>query len=155
MHGTLTDRMSDIGDRMRERKTTGKIEHLDEENDRLRMELSSLRSLLDRERDDRNEILDALKGKPQTVVKKKRGGLLRMIVIGGGAYVLGARAGRERYNQLRDWANRMRDRARGAADDMRDDIDDAVAATSEPTMSSTVKATASKSSTTSPSASTS
>jgi regulator of replication initiation timing len=146
MHGTLTERMSDIGDRMRERRTTGRMEHLDEENDRLRMELSSLRSMLDRERDDRDEILDALKGKPQTVVKKKRGGLLRMIVIGGGAYVLGARAGRERYNQLRDWANRMRDRARGTAEDLRDDIDDAVATTSETAPSLTTKTTSSKSS---------
>jgi hypothetical protein len=102
--------------------------------------------MLDRERDDRDEILDALKGKPQTVVKKKRGGLLRMIVIGGGAYVLGARAGRERYNQLRDWANRMRDRARGTAEDLRDDIDDAVATTSETAPSLTTKTTSSKSS---------
>jgi hypothetical protein len=34
---------------------------------------------------------------------KRRIGLVRVLVIGGAAYVLGAKAGRQRYEQLRDW----------------------------------------------------
>lgn len=123
---TMTDRLGDIGGKLRERRTTSKLEHLDEENQRLRTELRSMRSSLDRERADREEILDALKGKPKTVVKKKRGGLVRLAVIGGGAYVLGSRAGRERYEQIVSWAKQMKDRGREVADDL---TSDAVAAT--------------------------
>lgn len=121
MH-TMTDRLGDVGDRLRERRSNSKVEHLDRENDRLRVELRSARSLLDQERSDRDEILDALKGRPKTVVKKKRGGLIRMVVIGGGAYVLGTRAGRARYEQIVDWAKRMKDRGRDATDDFRSDV---------------------------------
>jgi len=111
-----------LGDRIRERRSNRRIEHLDEENHRLRTELGSMRSLLDQERADRTEILGVLKGQPRTVVKKKRGGLFRVFVVGGGAYLLGSRAGRERYDQIVEWGRRMRDRGRGAADDVRDDL---------------------------------
>lgn len=121
MHA-MTDRLGDVGDKLRERRSNQKMEHLDKENDRLRMELRSIRSMLDRERADRDEILHALKGQPKTVVKKKRGGLLRMVVIGGGAYVLGTRAGRARYEQIVDWAKRMKDRGRDATDDFRGEV---------------------------------
>jgi hypothetical protein len=121
MH-TMTDRLGDFGGKLRERRTNSRIDHLDEENQRLRTELRSMRSTLDRERSDREEILDALKGKPKTVVKKKRGGLVRMAVIGGGAYVLGSRAGRERYEQIVTWARQMKDRGREATEDFKGDV---------------------------------
>jgi hypothetical protein len=118
----MSTTMARIGDRLRERRSNYRIEHLDEENHRLRTELGSMRSLLDHERAERAEILDALKDQPRRVVKQKRGGLLRSIVIGGGAYVLGSRAGRERYEQIVDWTRRMRDRGMDAANDLRADI---------------------------------
>jgi len=121
MH-TMTDRLGDIGGKLRERRTNSRIDHLDDENQRLRTELRSMRSTLDRERSDREEILDALKGKPKTVVKKKRGGLVRMAVIGGGAYVLGSRAGRERYEQIVSWARQLKDRGREATEDLKSDV---------------------------------
>src|SRR5688500_11778804 len=106
---TMTERLGDVGERLRERRSNHKLEHLDRENDRLKLELRSIRSMLDKERSDREEILEALKDRPTTVVKKKRGGLVRMAVIGGGAYVLGTRAGRARYEQIVEWAKRMKD----------------------------------------------
>lgn len=118
----MSTTMDRLGDRLRERRSNNRIEHLDEENHRLRTELGSMRSLLDHERAERAEILDALKGQPRTVVKKKRGGLFRSIIIGGGAYLLGTRAGRERYEQIVEWARRMKDRGRDAADDLRTDV---------------------------------
>jgi len=114
--------MERLGDRVRERRSSRRIENLDEENHRLRTELGSMRSLLDHERADRNEILDALKGQPRTVVKEKRGGLFRVIIIGGGAYVLGSRAGRERYEQIIEWGRRMRERGKEAVDDLQADV---------------------------------
>lgn len=116
---TTTER---LGDRLRERRSNRRIEHLDEENQRLRTELGSMRTLLDHERADRSEILGVLKSQPKTVVKKKRGGLFRVIIVGGGAYLLGSRAGRERYDQILEWGRRMRDRGKDAADDVRADI---------------------------------
>ena len=137
MH-TMTDRLGDIGEKFRDRRTSNKLEHLDDENQRLRTELHSMRSLLDRERSDREEILEALKGKPKTVVKKKRGGLVRMAVIGGGAYVLGSRAGRERYEQIVNWAREMRDRGRDVTGDLKSD---AMAATEGTTSGTTMAST--------------
>lgn len=121
MH-SMTDRLENMGGKLRERRSTSKIEHLDDENERLRMELRSMKSMLDQERSEREDILGALKGRPKTVVKKKRGGLIRMVVIGGGAYVLGTRAGRSRYEQIVEWAKSMKDRGRDTADDFRSDV---------------------------------
>jgi hypothetical protein len=144
MH-TMTDRLGDIGDKFRERRTSSKLEHLDEENQRLRTELRSMRSILDHERADREEILDALKGKPKTVVKKKRGGLVRMAVIGGGAYVLGSRAGRERYEQIVSWAKEMKERGRDVTGDLKSDAmtasEGTSAATSMPSTTPTTTST--------------
>lgn len=105
-----------LGAVLRDRRRARRIGHLDDENHRLRTELGSARSLLEREREDRLEILDVLKAQPKTVVRKKRGGLLRSLIVGGGAYLLGSRAGRERYNEIVGWARRMRDRAKETAD---------------------------------------
>jgi hypothetical protein len=116
---TMTD---GFGRRLRERRSIRRIEHLDKENLRLRNELGSMRSLMEQERSDKSEILDALRQQPTTVVKKKRGGFVRMLVVGGGAYVLGSRAGRERYDQIMEWTKRMRDRGREATDDIRGEL---------------------------------
>ncbi len=36
--------------------------------------------------------------------------LLRLVIVGGTAYVFGTKAGRERYEQIRTWASSMKDR---------------------------------------------
>lgn len=104
-----------LGAGLRDRRRASRIGHLDEENRRLRTELGSARSLLEREREGRLKFLDVLKAQPKAVVRKKRGGLLRSVIVGGGAYLLGSRAGRERYNEIVGWARGMRDRAKETA----------------------------------------
>jgi len=101
-------------DRARERRTASKLASLDAENDRLETEVRTLREQLDAERD---ELRSALTSKPaKTKIKvKRRGGLIRTAVVAGGAYVLGAKAGRERYDQLRSWVRSMKDRTSGDA----------------------------------------
>lgn len=121
----VADRVTDVTDRVQTRRLQTKRESLDRDNERLRIELRTMRDELERERSARDELLDALtkndrpiktghlEAKDVTVKTKRRGGLLRLLIIGGGAYVLGTRAGHERYEQLRSWASSMKDRMRG------------------------------------------
>jgi hypothetical protein len=116
----VADRVTDVTDRMQTRRLESKRDSLDRDNERLRTELRSTRHELARERTARDELFDALKRnadgtttKADTKVKtKRRGGFLRLLIVGGGAYVLGTRAGRERYDQLKGWASGMKDRVR-------------------------------------------
>lgn len=121
MTNRMTDRVSDLGDRARERITESRMDKFDRENDRLKHEVRMLRDDLREERGSLERALDALKRDEHVTVHtkspKRRGRLLRTIVIGGGAYVLGTRAGRERYDQIvekvRGLSNSARDRATG------------------------------------------
>jgi len=100
-------------DRAHERRAASKLASLDAENERLETQVRTLREQLDAERD---ELRSALKAKPgKTKVKvKRRGGLIRTVAVGGAAYVLGAKAGRARYEQIRSWFRSMKERSTGA-----------------------------------------
>jgi len=90
-----------------------RVERLDEENDRLRTELRMTKSQLERERDRQQDVLDALNRASERKTKvtaKPRGGLLRLVIVGGTAYVFGTKAGRDRYEQIRSWFSSMKDR---------------------------------------------
>ena len=104
MTNRMTERVSDLGERARERRTESRLDKFDRENDRLKQEVRMLRDDLQEERGSLERALDALKRDEHVTVHtktpKRRGRVLRAIVIGGGAYVLGARAGRERYDQI-------------------------------------------------------
>ena len=121
MTNRMTERVSDLGDRARERITESRLDKFDRENDRLKHEVRMLREDLHEERGSLERALDALKRDEHVTVHtkapKRRGRLLRVIVIGGGAYLLGARAGRERYEQImekvRSMSSAARDRATG------------------------------------------
>ena len=124
MHRT-TDRITDVADRIRDRRSAARLENTEHENDVLRAELRALRADASRQRAEREELMDVLKegGAVRTNGKQKsRGGLFRLLIIGGGAYVLGTRAGRERYEQIVDWFGRMKARA----GEMRSQADDTV-----------------------------
>lgn len=122
----VADRVTDVSDRVHARRLESKRDSLDRDNERLRVELRATRDELERERSARDELLDAftkredgatIKAKDVKVKTKRRGGLLRLLVVGGGAYVLGTRAGRERYEQIKGWASDMKGRMRGAGED--------------------------------------
>src|SRR5439155_18805250 len=85
--------------RMRDRLLSARLGNLDRQNERLRNEVSVLHSQLDHEREEHEELRDALRSKPKEVSVRKPG-LVRIAVIGGGAYLLGAHAGRERYEEV-------------------------------------------------------
>jgi len=104
MASRMAERMSDLGDRARERKNETRLNKMDRENDRLKHEVRLLREDLHEERGSLSRALDALARDEHVTVEtkmpKRRGRILRTLVIGGGAYVLGTRAGRERYDQI-------------------------------------------------------
>lgn len=108
----MGDRVTEIGDRARERKTERRLDTMDRENDRLKQEVRMLRDDLQEERGSLQRALDALRRDEhvtvQTTAPKRRGRILRLIAIGGAAYLLGARAGRERYDQIVDKAKRLK-----------------------------------------------
>jgi len=119
----MTHRVGEAADRLQRRRLEMKTDSLDRTNDDLQRELRATRAQLDQERSTREQLLDALTPAPakeKVVVKKRRGRLLRTVVIGGGAYVLGARAGHERYEQIKGWAAGMRDRVQSRSDEFSD-----------------------------------
>jgi len=93
-------------------RTAKHADRLDLKNDRLRTELRMAKSQLDHEREHEQEMLDALKRESERseVTPKPRGGLLRLILVGGAAYIFGTKAGRERYEQIRRWFSSMKER---------------------------------------------
>jgi hypothetical protein len=116
--------MQTMTGRVKERWDTGRINSLDRQNMRLRDEVSHLKTRLEDERSETEDLKDALRSSPKVVKVKKRGGFLRVVVIGGAAYVLGTRAGRERYDQLLEWTRSMRSKMERNADDVASDLED-------------------------------
>jgi septal ring factor EnvC (AmiA/AmiB activator) len=104
MANRMAERMGDLGVRARERMTESRLDKMDRENDRLKHEVRLLRDDLQEERGSLARALDALARDEHVTVEtkapKRRGRIVRTLVIGGGAYVLGTRAGRERYDQI-------------------------------------------------------
>ncbi|HEV8565203.1 MAG TPA: hypothetical protein VGR41_09825 [Actinomycetota bacterium] len=108
--------LGDVTDRIQEKRLHAKVEDLSEENVRLRAQVDMLSGDLKHERDEHEQLVDLLKARPSKVKVKRRGGILRVIAIGGAAYVLGAKAGKERYESIRGWFGGMRERVAGASE---------------------------------------
>jgi hypothetical protein len=115
---SITDRVNRIRDRAKGRISASRIDRLDRDNERLRSEVEVLRTDLDEERTSfRDAVADLSSRKHVTVKAQRRPHVLRAVIIAGAAYVLGTRAGRERYDQImaktRSLSGRIRVRAQG------------------------------------------
>jgi hypothetical protein len=110
--------------RVKDRWYAVRMNSLDRRNVRLRDEVSELRTRLEDERSEVEDLKGALRSTPKVVTVKKRGGMLRLAVIGGTAYVLGTRAGRARYDQIVDWLRSMRSKMERSADEAATDVED-------------------------------
>jgi hypothetical protein len=95
--------MREAGSMLKERWLDRRVEKLSHENDKLREELDELRHDFDTEHDRAKETLDALS-------KARRPGRMKWLVLAGGAYVMGTKAGRARYEQMRGWVSSMSQR---------------------------------------------
>jgi hypothetical protein len=93
--------MREAGTMLKERLLDRRVEKLSRENDKLRDELNELKHELDTEQERTKDTLSALS-------KTRRPGRMKWLVLAGGAYVLGAKAGRARYEQMMDWVRSMR-----------------------------------------------
>jgi hypothetical protein len=105
MHG-IAERVGGLGERARERMTEGRIEKLDRENVRLKTEIGVLRHDLEEDRTALHEALSALRERGEqsvTIDHGGRGRFVRTALLAGGSYVLGTRAGRGRYDQMKGW----------------------------------------------------
>jgi cell division septum initiation protein DivIVA len=81
---------------VKERWLDRRVEKLSKENDELREAVDELRRDLDEEHGRSKETLQALS-------KARRPGRMKWLILAGGAYVLGAKAGRARYEQIKGW----------------------------------------------------
>jgi hypothetical protein len=86
---------------VKERWLDHRVEKLSKENDDLRDAVDELRVDLDEAQGRSKETLAALSK------NRRRPGRMKWLVLAGGAYVLGAKAGRARYEQIAGWARSM------------------------------------------------
>ncbi len=82
---------------VKERWLDRRVEKLTRENEELRAAVDDLRHDLDAEQDRSKEALSAL------TTSRTRPGRMKWLVLAGGAYVLGTKAGRARYEQMKGW----------------------------------------------------
>jgi hypothetical protein len=116
----MSGMLQDVRERARDRVVAARLTSMDRENEKLRTEASMLRAQLQRERDDEADLRDALRAsaKGRTVKVRKGSGPLRMLVLAGGAYLLGAKAGRERYGDIVAWVRTQQRRVTGKTEDL-------------------------------------
>ena len=119
MGDRMGTKMMDLSHRLRDRREERRIDHLNSDNAALRLELRAMRDEMEHEREQRDRLTDVLRAHQQPVevkVKTKRGGVMRGLVLGGAGYVLGTRAGRERWDQFVGWFRRAGDSVEHAGD---------------------------------------
>ena len=108
----LKDRTMALAESVKNRRTQGRDDRMERDIERLRVENDALKEQIDRDRDRLSKVLGSLESKAaKTGAKPHRlRRLFTLTAAAGGAYVVGAKAGRERYDQIRQWWSQMRGR---------------------------------------------
>lgn len=103
----LKSKATIVKDRARSKMNEARLDSARDVNDRLKTENSILKEELDRTRSERERALETLERfatPPKAKAKKHRvRRFLTLTTAAGAAYVVGAKAGRERYEQIRTW----------------------------------------------------
>jgi hypothetical protein len=114
----LQERAKMLGNDAKHRMREVKLEKADRERNRLRAENQMMRERLEHTDEELFRALDAIddmaKADGGTARTPRRHRIRRLFVLGaaaGSAYVMGAKAGRERYESMRRWWTDMRGRA--------------------------------------------
>jgi hypothetical protein len=93
----MADAIASMADRWRGERRDVERRMSDGRRRRLREKLNSTNEELEREREARRALAEVL----EKIERRRRSrGLLRLVIIGGTAYLLGSRAGRERYDAI-------------------------------------------------------
>ncbi len=131
----ITERVSKLGEDLHNRRIEGKLEAAQQQNDRLKNETKILRDGLSEDRSEVSRLLAALEASnaSSSGSRHRLRRLMSLSVVAGTAYVLGAKAGRERYEQLRSRWDGWFQKGRSTASDLRgragDVVEDAKVAT--------------------------
>jgi len=115
----VAERIGNVSNELKSKAQQARFERVDDSNEELKHENKLLRDQLEEDSANRDRMVAALDRMEMTPRKRKRGGWIRTILVAGVAYVLGTRAGRERYMQIRDAVGRMLKRT-PPANEMRD-----------------------------------
>ena len=118
----LKDRASSITESAKQRLAERHAESLERENERLKMENSTLREQSDLERERLERILGSLEDVAAKPKKHRIRRLMTLSVAAGGAYMMGAKAGRERYEQIKTWWAERRNDGVGRMNEWGEDV---------------------------------
>jgi glutathione S-transferase len=109
----LKQRTMALTESVKNRRIEDRNDRMERDIEHLRVENQALKEEIDRDRDRLSKVLGSLESttakagrKPHRVRR-----LFTLAAAAGGAYVVGAKAGRERYEQIREWWSQMRDRS--------------------------------------------
>ena len=136
----IKDRAMSARESINRKRLENKLEDARQVNARLDAENRVLHDESGRERGEIERLLAALEGLSSngtavtTEPKPKRHRLRRtmtLAVAAGGAYLMGAKAGRERFEQIRDWWQRTSSKGMRTKDDMVEEARDRVADVSD------------------------
>jgi hypothetical protein len=112
----MTDAITSMADRWRGERRDMERRMSDGRRRRLREKLDNPNEELEREREARRALAEVLE---KIDHRRRSRGFLRLVIIGGAAYLLGSRAGRERYDQIMAKAGEARQALMRRMDDMR------------------------------------
>jgi len=109
----LTEQVKDMRDEAKLRRLDARLDRADRDRDRLRSENDLLRERVEAADEERRKWLSTIEGlmEPRSGSKHRVRRVLVLATAAGGAYVLGARAGRGRYEQIRARWDEIRGRA--------------------------------------------
>ena len=117
----LKDRASAITESAKHRLAERHAESIERENERLKAENATLRDQTDTDRDRMERLLDSLDDVTAKPRKHRIRRLMTLSVAAGGAYVMGAKAGRERYEQIKTWWAERRNQGVGRMNEWGED----------------------------------
>lgn len=122
----IKDRAISARDSLARRRLEHKLESAREDKAELSIENKELEDRSRHDRDEIDRILDTLqrvsaKGKTHRVRR-----LTTLAIAAGGAYVLGAKAGRERFDQINSWWHRIRGDQMRPMDEVLSDVRESV-----------------------------
>ncbi|MDP9331130.1 MAG: hypothetical protein M3P11_10900 [Actinomycetota bacterium] len=108
----IKDRAMALTEGTKHRWIEDRNDRIERDNERLRIENQALKGEMDRDRDRLSTLLDSLESTSTAAGSKSHRlrALFTLTAAAAGAYVMGAKAGRERYEQIRDRWSQMRDR---------------------------------------------
>ena len=123
----LTEQMAHVRDQVRQHRAENELNHLQRENLRLDTQSRVLNEQLRGERDELGNVMKALGHSSRVGMPRHRlRRLLTLTTVALGAYTLGAKAGRQRYDDIRAFVQKAMRNGRSTVGDVRERADEAI-----------------------------